>query len=287
LDLDQGHPFTSLVEVFPPVFAATEVGEPVLGLRQKTRDFIERVRRIESLADAIIVADVKDVSRIKLSTIVSASILKEKTGIEAIPVITARDSNRPAVVSSLLTAFSLGLESIMLVWGDRYVAGEGAKNVYNFSSLADLLATAQELAKRAGVRCRLLAPIDLATLDTKEGLSLARGRLTSGANLLLAQPPTTDAVSTLPRHVKLLKDSGLAGRVLLNAFPFRDAEDIDTCRRKFGWSLPERLEKIAQGGERALLSEAKRVADLVQKSGFPGIYVTTRGRPELARFILG
>ncbi|MDV3293218.1 MAG: methylenetetrahydrofolate reductase [Nitrososphaerales archaeon] len=278
--------FTSVVEVFPPVFSLSEAKEPVLGLRQKMRDFVERVRRIEDLTDAVLVADTKDPGRMKLSAVVSASVLKEETGMDAIPVITARDSNRPSVVSSLLTAYSLGLNGVMVVWGDRYAEGDGAKNVYNFSSLSELVATARSLANRAGVKCRILAPVDLTSLGTEKGLRLAKERLSSGADILLAQPPTTDSVSALPKHAKLLSRTGLAGRVFLNVFPFRDLQDIEACREKFGWELPQRLDSIAVGGESALLLEARRVAAAIQQKGFPGVYVTTRGKPEVARFIL-
>jgi hypothetical protein len=278
--------FTSLVEVFPPVFSTSESKEPTLGLRQKTRDFVQRVRRIQHLADSVLVADVKDASRMKLSTVLSASILREETGIDAIPVITARDSNRPTIESTLLTAFSLGLTGIMLVWGDRYGTGEGPKNVYDFKSLSELIGLARSLAERSGTRCRILAPVDLTGLNTKKGLGLAKGRIAKGADLLLAQPPTTDSISSLPGHVRLVQKAGLTGRVLLNVFPFRDAQDVEACRAKFGWELPSRLDSIALRGESALLSEARRVADAAQRRGLPGIYVTTRGKPELARFIL-
>jgi 5,10-methylenetetrahydrofolate reductase len=278
--------FTSLVEVFPPVFYISETTEPVLGLRQKTRDFVERVRRVQHVADSVLVADVKDASRMKLSTIQSASILREETGVDAIPVITARDSNRQAVVSSLLTAYSLGITGIMLVWGDRYDEGEGPKNVYDFKSLSELIGLAQTLGERSGIKCRLFAPVDLTAIGTERGLRLAKERINSGADMLLAQPPTTDSVATLQKHARLVKKAGLTGKVMLNVFPFRDADDVESCRTKFGWELPKRLDSIARGGERALLSEARRVADAIQRSGLPGVYVTTRGRPEVARFIL-
>lgn len=278
--------FSSLIEVFPPSFAASESTEPLLGLSQKTRDFVERVRRIQHLADSFLIADVKDPSKMKLSTVISASILRERIGVDAIPVIAARDSNRPTVVSSLLTAFSLGLRSVMLVWGDRYGEDEGPKNVYDFKSLSQLIGLARDLSERSGTRCRILAPIDLTSLDTEKGLKLAKERIASGADLLLAQPPTTDSQSALPRHSGLVERAGLAGKVLLNVFPFRNAEDVAACRAKFGWELPNRLDTIARKGENALLSEAKQVADAVQRRGLPGIYVTTRGKPEIARFIL-
>jgi hypothetical protein len=274
------------VEVFPPNFSSDEEKEPVIGLRQKKRDFVERVRRLQEVADAILVADVKDTGRLKLSAVQSAALIKDTAGIEAIPVITARDSNKPAVLSSVVTALSLGLTSLMLVWGDRYSSSDGAKNVYDFSSLSELLKETRRLSIRSNTKCRLLAPVDLSLLNSERGLRLARDRLRSGAELLLAQPPTTDAEETLPKHAKLLAKAGLLDRVMLNVFPFRDSSDVEGCRRKFGWDLPARLDRIARGGERALLKEARGVAVGIRREGLAGVYVSTRGKPEHARFIL-
>ncbi len=259
--------------------------EPSIGLRQKTHDFVERVRRIQNLSDAFLLADVKDPGRMKLPTVLSASILRERTGVEAIPVITARDSNKTAVMGSLLSAYSLGLTTIALVWGDRYEE-EGPKNVYDFRSLAELIRLARKLAERCGSKCRVLAPVDLPALATEKGLRLARERLNSGADMLLAQPPTTDSLTALPRHIRLIERAGLQGKVLLNVFPFRSDKDIEACREKFGWELPRRLDAIGRKGESALLSEARKVANAIDRRGFPGVYVSTRGRPEVAKFIL-
>lgn len=278
--------FTRLVEVFPPGFNVDPKVEPVLGLKQKARDFVERIRRIQNLADAVVVADVKDLSRLKLSTVFAAALLKAELGVEAIPVFTARDSNRAATRSGILTALSQGLDTVMLVWGDRYPERDGASNVYDYPSLADLISEAKALARRSGVELTVLAPIDLAKLNSKNGRRLARDRLEKGASHLLAQPPTTDSFSTLPSHMKLLQGQRLESRVFLNVFPFRGPADITYCREKFGWQLPTELDALAADGEPALLKEAKRVAEMAEERGAAGIYVSTRGRPELARFIL-
>ena len=278
--------FTSIVEIFPPVFSTSVEVEPVVGVPQKTRDFVERVRRIKHLADSFLIADVMDPARMKLPTVLSASILRDRLGVDAIPVITTRDSNRTAVISSLLAAFSHGLTGVMLVWGDRYKEG-GPRNVYDFKSLSEVIGLAKSLADRSGSRCRFLAPVNLQSLKTKKGRTLAKDRLSAGADFLLAQPPTADSMSTMQAHLRLVRNAGLEGRVLLNVFPFRDGDDIDSCKVKFGWELPNRLYTIGQNGEGALLAEAKKVAKSIERSGLPGVYVTTRGRPEVARFILG
>jgi len=278
--------FLRLVEVFPPSFTADRKKEPLMGLRQKMRDFLERVKRIQNLADAILIADVKDITRMKLSTIYSAAIVHEELGIEAIPVITARDSNRPAIRSSILTALSYGLGSLMFVWGDSYKKNEIAKNVYDYRGLGEVLEEAREISERVGSRPTLFAPVDLSKLDSQRGRQIALSRVRNGAVYLLAQPPTVDEASTLRVHTMKLMKHGLISRVLLNVFPFTSVLDIEKCREKFGWNIPSKLDEIARGGEAALLREARRVAERLEVLGSPGVYVSTRGRPELARFIL-
>jgi hypothetical protein len=278
--------FTTIIEVFPPNFSAEPSKEPLLGLRQKTRDLVARVRKIEHLADAILVADVKDLSRLKLSSIYTAAILKQELGIEVIPVITARDMNRAATRTTFLTSLAYGLDSVMLVWGDRYGVGDTAKNVYDFRSLAEVIAEMRFLAERADHSATILAPVDVLSLATERGLDVAKGRIEKGADCLLAQPPTSDTKHTVGRHLELLDGQSFRDRVFLNVFPFRDREDIQSCRTKFGWRIPEELDKLAADGEPRLLKEAKAVVESLRERRLPGVYVSTRGRPELARFIL-
>jgi hypothetical protein len=175
----------------------------------------------------------------------------------------------------------------MLVWGDRYPASAGVSNVYDYDDLADTIADASSIAKRAGVTVRILTPVTLTSLASEEGVTRAKSRLDAGAEFLLAQPPTTDAGATFERHLELLESSGLRSRVLLNAFPFRDSQDVRDCELYFGWKLPRRVHELAVSGERSLLAEARAVAWKIRESGLPGVYVSTRGRPALAQTVLG
>jgi 5,10-methylenetetrahydrofolate reductase len=278
--------FTTLIEVFPPNFSIEASREPLIGLKQKMRDMVARVKRIEGLADAILVADMKDPGRLQLASIYTAATLKEELGAEVIPVIPTRDMNRKAIRTMFLTCLSLGLESVSLVWGDRYADGDGSRNVYDYTSLAGAIGEARSLADRADVNATLLAPVNISTIGTPKGLKLAKDRLRAGADVLLAQPPTSDLSLTLEKHVAELKANKLEKKVLHNVFPFRSKEDIVACRERFGWELPKELEEIAQRGERGLLREARDVVDRLREEGMPGVYVSTRGKPELARFIL-
>ncbi|HUH99718.1 MAG TPA: methylenetetrahydrofolate reductase [Nitrososphaerales archaeon] len=279
--------FTTVVEIFPPNFNAETAKEPLLGLRQKTQDILARVKKVENLADCVLIADMKDLGRLKLSSIYTAAMLKQELDTEVIPVIAVRDSNRSAVRTLFLSALSYGLDSVMLVWGDSYKDGEGSSNVYDYPSLSIVIREMRELADRADVKATILAPVNIAALGTKKGDEMATSRLKNGADCLLAQPPTSDVSETLPGQLKTLEEKGLKQKVLLNVFPFRDKQDIESCRQRFNWRIPEALERMAdEGGEARLLKESRCVVEKLRNARLPGVYVSTRGRPELARFIL-
>jgi 5,10-methylenetetrahydrofolate reductase len=279
--------FTTVVEIFPPNFSAETAKEPLLGLRQKTQDVVSRVRKVENLVDCFVVADMKDLGRLKLSSIYTAAMLKQELDTEVIPVIAVRDTNRSGVRTLFLTALSYGLDSVMLVWGDRYVDGEGSANVYDYPSLSEAIKEMRGLADRANIGATILAPVNVATLETKKGASIAASRLESGADCLLAQPPTSDVSVAFPEHLRLLDGKKLRQNVLLNVFPFRDKADIEACRARFGWKIPDVADRLAdEGGEARLIKESKMVVEKMRENRLPGVYVSTRGRPELARFIL-
>ncbi len=279
--------FTTMVEIFPPNFNSEMAKEPLLGLRQKTQDIVARMKKVENLADCILVADMKDVGRLKLSSVYTAAMLKQELDIEVIPVIGARDANRSAVRTLFLSALSYGLDSVMLVWGDKYGEGDGSSNVYDYPSLSAVVKEMRELADRANVKATILAPVNVAALGTKKGDEIASSRIKSGADCLLAQPPTTDVAETLPRHEKALEEKKLKDHVLLNVFPFTGKEDIDACRKRFGWDISAALDRMAiDGGEARLLKESRSVVEKMRDDHLPGVYVSTRGKPELARFIL-
>ncbi len=279
--------FTTVVEIFPPNFSAETAKEPLLGLRQKTQDVVSRVKKVENLVDCFVVADMKDLGRLKLSSIYTAAMLKQELDTEVIPVIAVRDTNRSGVRTLFLTALSYGLDSVMLVWGDKYNEGEGSANVYDYPSLSEAIKEMRALADRANVSATILAPVNVAALETKKGASIAASRLESGADCLLAQPPTSDSSVAFPEHLRLIDGKKLRPNVLLNVFPFRDKADIDACRARFGWKIPEVADRLAEeGGEARLIMESKMVVEKMRENRLPGVYVSTRGRPELARFIL-
>ena len=248
--------------------------------------FVEGVRRVSSSADAFMVADVKGPSLVRASSVPAAAFLRERAGTEAVPMIVARDVNRPALLSSVLASLLFGMDSVALMWGDPYGSGARGGNVYDFDSLASVIGEAKALMNRAGVRGRVFAPVNMAKLRHAQEARRARRRLEAGADLLLAQPPSGD-LSVLRSHVSLLDSAGLAGKVLLNVFPFKDPADLERCRVRFGWTPPPSLVKTARLGRGALLEEARTVAGGIRAAGLPGVYLSTRGDPALLPVLVG
>jgi 5,10-methylenetetrahydrofolate reductase len=275
--------FLRVVEVFPPIIQSGQGKSH--DLEAETQSFIEGVSRIRDYADLVLVANLKDPKLVTVPPTVTASLLVAEAGVNAAPVVVVRDSSRKEIASTMLGAYSLGLKTLMLAWGDRPV-GSSLRRAGDFASLSQVLAYAREISRLAHVEGRFLAPVDLDRLSTLAGVNLAKSRLKSGAALLLAQPPTADPNETLDAHLALLGSSGLRRRVLLSVFPFRDRNDVLWCEKHFGWKLPGSLKRNAAMADYAPIDEARAVAERLREEGMPGLYLSTRGSPEIARQIL-
>ena len=261
----------------PPLFPSGPKG-PQIEYREAVEKFVEDVRSLRSYSDVVLVANVKSPHTLKLSPLEAAHLLKDRVGVKAAPVVVVRDQNRVQFLSTVLTAISLEFPSVLIVWGDDYPRPTGTSNVRDFSSLGQALREASLVRARARASTEFYAPVDLNLLETTRGVSMARERLRSGAEYLLAQPPTTDPDETFDRHASLAGKAGIRSKVLLSVFPFVGPSDVRRCEKDFGWNLPRRLHREAASGEDAVLSLGRQVIGRLRKERFPGVYVSTRGR---------
>ena len=276
--------FLRVVEVLPPLFPASAVGDPIATGRAVKR-FVEEVRRIRDNADVILVANVKDPKRLKFDSMHAASMLQEDLRMRAAPVVVVRDQNRPQFLSTVLTAVSLGLDSMMIAWGDDYRESSRATNVRDFASLAEAIGEAGRIRSRAHSRMKLFAPIDMNTLAYPTGVRLAKERLRAGADILLAQPPTTDDM-TFDRHGSLLEESGLKEKVLPAVFHFRGEDDLRQYEKMFGWKFTGEFHADAARGERYLTEAERKIIGRLRAGGYMGVYLSTRGTPSIADKLL-
>ncbi len=277
--------FLRVVEVFPPLFPNSPKENGSISHEEKTERFVEGVRSIRDLADVFLVASVKNPQLLKLSTVEAARILQERLRVEAAPVIVVRDMNRLQYLSTVLTGISMDLGSMMIAWGDNYPANAGATNVRDYSNLGEAIREASSIRTRARASTRFFAPVDIGLVGHSKAMGLAKSRLEAGADFLLAQPPSIDSAA-LDIQTSSLEESGMKDKVLLNVFPFKDRQDLDYCEKYFGWRFPVRFRELAELGESALLNEGRNVVRRLRKEGFPGLYLSTRGNPSVARSLL-
>lgn len=278
--------FLRAVEVLPPLFPAAGGNGARLATGAAVERFGDEVRGIRDFADVVLVANVKDQGRLKFDSVHAAVMLQEDFHLRAAPVVVVRDQNRPQFLSTVLTAVSLELDSLMVAWGDDYPRASGASNVRDFGDLAEAVRAASRVRSRAKSPIRLLAPIDIESLAYPKGVALAKERLRAGANLLLAQPPTTDDEETFDRHDSLLVRSHLKEKVLPNVFHFTDDADLRKYESLFGWRFPRALHLAAKKGEGRLADLERKVIRKLRLEGYPGVYLSTRGRPSIAGTLL-
>jgi hypothetical protein len=277
--------FLRVVEVFPPVFpAAVERGHD-RELEETVDAYLREVRAIRGFADVVLVASLKRPDISSLPPTDTGILLRKRLGLDAAPVLVVRDQDRLQLLSSVVGVLVGGLRSMMLAWGDADLPRRSPK-LMGFSGLGEALAEASQIREGARFRCRFFAPVDLRRLFTTGGVALAKERLAAGSDYLLAQPPTTDAADTFESHARLIRKAGLEGKVILNVFPFRGPQDVKECEKYFGWQLPKSLHENAVEGESYLLGVEKEVVRRMRSEHFPGVYLSTRGTPALARDLL-
>lgn len=270
--------FLRVVELLPPFFPDS-AGR--FSVKEKLDRFVDDAKSIRGAADVFLVANVKGPRLVRVSTLEAAAMLRERLDVEAAPVLVVRDQNRQEFKASVLTSVARGLKSVMVAWGDDYPKSAGSTNVRDYRNLAQAIKEASALTRRARSSTVFFAPVDVDSLAHPKGVALAKGRLRAGADLLLAQPPTTDPGMTFDRHASLLERAGLRSKTLLNVFPFKDVEDVNRYEKLFGWKL-KGLHAAALGGEADLTALEKGVIRRLRREGFPGVYVTTRGTPRVA-----
>ena len=278
--------FLRVVEVLPPLFPNPVGRDEAVSVAEALKRFTQEVRAIRRYADLVLVANVKREDVLKIDAAQAALLLRREHGIDAAPVVVIRDLNRSQFLSTMLTIVATGLKSAMVAWGDDYRPDAKSSNVRDFPDLSAAIREASEIASRVNPDFLILAPVDVEDLSTVGGAKRARKRLAAGADLLLAQPPTTDDGETFERHLGLLRKRGVDRRTLLSVFHFKGTEDVKHYEDLFGWKLPRRVHEASSAGEEALTKLERRVIERIRSEGLPGVCLSTRGSPLIARPLL-
>jgi 5,10-methylenetetrahydrofolate reductase len=274
--------FLKVVEVLPPPRGQSRI-EGARTLAQ----LAEEVRKIRTVTDVLLVADLKGRAPERVDPVSAATYLKKNAEVDAAPVIVIRGLSRSEFRSAVLTSLRAGLNWAMIAWGDDLPEGQGSSNLRGYPDLASAIREAASIRASVRSKVRFFAPVNVQGLRHASGVAMAKQRLKAGADLLLSQPPTTDSQSVFDDHLSLITDSMIRGRVLLNVFHFRSYRDAGRYEALFGWELPSGLQATARKGQRALIEAEKGVVRRARKEGLAGVYVSTRGIPQVAGTLLG
>jgi 5,10-methylenetetrahydrofolate reductase len=293
-DLTDDGDFIRIVEVFPPSlpYPNRSSGSHNYDVSFRFEQLAEEISRIENIADAFSIPELRDSQRIHLNSVGIATELKKRTGIDIVPTLTLRDSNRQNLLSMISFAFFAGLENILVVRGDPYPNEDngGPKNVFDIKKISSFVSTARELETNLSSENEIciLSPINLLRSSDLAYLKILKQREKSGVNIFLAEQMFED----LDRYVNRLEEvrkSGIVSPVIHSIFPFKSLQDALYCTRKFGWRISQiELENLKkQGAGYGLEMARRRYRFLVElKDEIQGVSISTRGNPEVARFIV-
>ena len=277
--------FLQTVELWPPGFSTDG---PPQNLERQFSWLAERVEILGRYFDAFQIADLKRPRRSYVDSVTTASRLREKfKWAEAIPTISARDRNRKALREGVASALFSGMENLILVWGDKFLPSEEGEssNVYDVEGLAGLIRLAREVqSKTEAGELSILTPIDMARLGDDSYLEIVKGREAASSNVFLAQIFLGDPEEYL-RLLKRLRREGVKSPVLHNVFPLLGYEDAVDISKRFGLSVSDSLLKeLKEGGAPAGMKFATKFREALyaERKETQGVYVSSRGEPELA-----
>jgi 5,10-methylenetetrahydrofolate reductase len=292
--------FIRIVEVFPPAFPKPKTGNGVssrkFDLALRFEQLAEAIGRVESIADAFSIPELKDDQRVHLNSVGVASELKRRTGNDIIPTLTLRDSNVRNLLGSISFAIFAGLENMLLVRGDPFLGeknGNGnlqSKNVYDYVKVSSLVSSVRNLEASISSEhpiC-ILSPVNLFRSSHPKYINTLKERELAGVDLFIAEQMFDDLESYLGR-IRTLRKSGVSKPIIHSLFPLKNYEDAVYCQEKFGWSIPKsEMEQLRIGGPGYGLEMARRrYRWLLDNSHLvEGVSISTRGNPEVARFVM-
>jgi 5,10-methylenetetrahydrofolate reductase len=292
-DLAKNGQFIRIIEIFPPVLPSPEEVTKIqkFDLNLRFERILQGVLRTEPLADAFSLPELRDGNRVHLNSVGVATEIKRRTGIAIIPTITLRDSNRHNLLGTISFALFAGIENLLIVRGDPYADRDTKepKNVYDVSKVSSLISTVRKMESQVsgGSALCILSPINLAKSEDETYLKTVKEREYSGVDIFLAEQMFDDIDSYMSR-IERVRKFGISKPIVHSIFPIKDYEDGVNLVKKFGWNISEfELSNLKRDGPRYGLDMARQRyrALLHRKDLAQGVSLSTRGNPEVARFV--
>jgi methionine synthase I (cobalamin-dependent)/5,10-methylenetetrahydrofolate reductase len=179
-----------------------------------TASMLQSAEYIKDLADAITVAD-SPLGKVRADSLMVASRIKRRTGIDVVPHLCCRDKNIVGLKSGILGAHGEGIRNILVITGDPLPGNEraGAKSVFNLNSKG-LISLINEMNNElfANSEIYIGAAINPNVPNFDAQLRKTEEKTKAGARFFLSQPVYSDeAAENLLRAKKELKVKIIAG----------------------------------------------------------------------------
>jgi len=269
--LEQGH-FVITAEVDPP--RGTRI--------DRTLAEVEAVR---AFVDAVNLSDAP-MANLRMSPFVIARLVEEKTGVEAIPHLTARDRNTLALQAELLGASAVGVKNVLLLGGDPPERGDHpfAKPVYEVGAV-ELIRLAEELNRGrnwAGGELEGRTALFLGAAANPGAKDLAleaektHAKIEAGARFFQTQP-----VFSLNEVEGFLKALGRVPEGVFFLFGVLPLVSARMAERVGAWArVPEALvTELQNQGAAAGYAWARRTVEALRAAGTAGVHLFPLGRP--------
>jgi len=254
---------------------------------------LEEVRAVRPFVDAVNLSDAP-MANLRMSPFVIARLVEEKTGVEAIPHLTARDRNTLALQAELLGASAIGVKNVLLLGGDPPERGDHpfAKPVYEVGAVELIRLAAGlnrgrnwaggELEGRA--RLFLGAAANPGARDLALEAEKTRAKIEAGARFFQTQP-----VFSLDEVEAFLKALGGIPEGVFFLFGILPLVSVRMAERVATWAnVPEALiEALRAEGKEAGYAWARRTLNELRAAGAAGAHLFPLGKPGRVARVLG
>ncbi len=276
-----------LIDKLGKVFVVTAELDPPRG--SDPTKTLEEALAVRGYVDAVNISDSPQ-ANLRMSPLVAAKLVQERTGLEVIAHFTCRDRNILGLQSELLGAAALGVQNILCLRGDPPERGDhpDTKGVFEVDAvgLASIVRSLNNGQSKAG---RDLEPtnfsIAVAANPGAADLILERERfaakVAAGAHFAQTQPVFD--IDTVHRFLDIVQPSI---PVLFGVLPIRN---LEMAVRVAKWTtVPSALlQDLEQNGKKAGLEWAKQIVQDLRQASVSGVHLYPLGRPKVVMDVLG
>jgi len=252
---------------------------------------LQQAMILRGYVDAVNVSDAP-MANLRMNSFMLAHLIQNRTGVEVIPHLTARDRNAIALQADLLGGWALGVRNVLVLGGDPPERGDHpwAKAVYEFGAveLADAVSKLNQGINLAGGELEggtdysIGVAVNPGAADLELEVEKFRAKIESGASFAQSQP--VFEVETAQRFLEALGGESPIP-ILWGVLPLRSARMARNVSR---WTEVPRwlLTDVERRGKLAGMEAAQKVISELHGAGMAGVHLYPLGRVELLREML-